>query len=185
MCLFPNSAETTDPNELKFCGMISLRMGGYRLKNIQVWSTVCQKSSYPKESSSRYSHFASIVMQPLVYHNVTVYMCTLLFSPSTSLLFFIFINKTFPFILHMFPLFDSFLFFPCFCPFSLFPFFLFWSAHFSSPSYLGPYSFPFFSPSLIFPFFSSYPSCKIRPSARASILTRGSSSHEELRKQFG
>ena len=95
MCLFPNSAETTDPNELKFCGMISLRMGGYRLKNIQVWSTVCRKSSYPKESSSRYSHFASIVMQPLVYHNVTVYMCTLLFSPSSSLLFLIFINKSY------------------------------------------------------------------------------------------
>ena len=69
VCLFPNSAETTDPNKLKFCGMISLRMGGYRLKNIQVWSTVCQKSSFPKESSSRYSHFASIVMQARVILN--------------------------------------------------------------------------------------------------------------------
>ena len=95
MCLFPNSAETTDPNELKFCGMISLRMGGFRLKNIQVWSTVCRKSSYPKESSSIYSRFASIFMQPLVYHNVTAYMCTLLFSPSSSLLFLIFINKSY------------------------------------------------------------------------------------------
>ena len=127
MCLFPNSAETTDPNELKFCGMISLRMGGYRLKNIQVWSTVCQKSSYPKESSSRYSHFASIVMQPLVYHNVTVYMCTLLFSPSSSLLFLIFINKTFPFLLHLFTLFWIFPSLPLFlsldlCIFLLFPF---------------------------------------------------------------
>ena len=130
MCLFPNSAKTTDPNELKFCGMISLRMGGYRLKNIQVWSTVCRKSSYPKESSSRYSHFASIVMQPLVYHNVTVYMCALLFSPSSSLLFLIFINKTFPFLLHLFTLFWIFPSLPCFflliCAFSFsFPFVIF------------------------------------------------------------
>ena len=127
MCLFPISAKTTDPNELKFCGMISLRMGGYRLKNIQVWSTVCQKSSYPKESSSRYSHFASIVMQPLVYHNVTVYMCILLFSHSSSLLFLIFINKTFPFLLHLFTLFWIFPSLPLFlsldlCIFLLFPF---------------------------------------------------------------
>ena len=127
MCLFPNSAETTDPNELKFCGMISLRMGGYRLKNIQVWSTVCQKSSYPKESSSRYSHFASIIMQPLVYHNVTVYMCALLFSPTSSLLFLIFINNTFPFLLHLFTLFWIFPPLPLFlsldlCIFLLFPF---------------------------------------------------------------
>ena len=55
-------------------------------EEIQVRPPVCRTPSI-------YSHFARIVVQPLQYHNVYVY--PLLFSPSSSLLFLIFINKSY------------------------------------------------------------------------------------------
>merc|ERR1711902_296951 len=90
-------------------------------------------------------------------------MCTLLFSPSSSLLFLIFINKTFPFILHLFTLFWIFPSLPLFLSLDLCIYLLFPFCHIF---YLCPYSFSFLSnisflllflPSSFFPFLYLFP----------------------------
>ena len=44
VCFCPNSSETTEPDELKFWGMIPLWDGeGFRLKNIRIRRTVSRK----------------------------------------------------------------------------------------------------------------------------------------------
>ena len=53
VCLFPNSSERADPNELKFWMMIAL--------GLKTWSTVRRKTCPAMEASSGYTHFSSIV----------------------------------------------------------------------------------------------------------------------------
>ena len=43
VCLLPNSSETTNPNELKFWGMIALGLHIVWKKNIRIRRTVCRR----------------------------------------------------------------------------------------------------------------------------------------------